>query len=132
MARLNSENFSRSRKSGNIIFWLNFVDRTPRDLQNWPDFFEFFWIFSNKIVFEMVFYFALKVVRRSKDTLYIFRILLTYCIFCTISPRLGELGKGGFIPKTVRKFDFTRVKIAWVNSKSNKPTLKSIPKSPDN
>ena len=37
-----------------------------------PIFFDFFGIFSNKIVFEMVFYFALKAVRSRKDTLYIF------------------------------------------------------------
>ena len=32
--RLNSEDFSRSRMRGNIIFWLNYFDRTHRDLQN--------------------------------------------------------------------------------------------------
>ena len=57
-------------------------------------FFDFFWIFSNKIVFELVFYFALFLVRISKDTLFIFWKVLAYCIFCTISPSLGELGKG--------------------------------------
>ena len=49
---MNSEDFLRSRKCGNNIFWLNFFDRTHQDLQNRPDFFR---IFSNKIVFETVF-----------------------------------------------------------------------------
>ena len=38
---------------------------------------------------------------------------------------LGRRGKNSFIPKTVRKCDFTWVKIAQVHSKPNKPTLKA-------
>ena len=37
----------------------------------------------------------------------------------------GSTGENSFIPKTVRKCDFTWVKIAQVHSKPNKPTLKA-------
>ena len=50
MSRLNSEDFSKSRNRGNIIFWLGSIDETRRDLQNQPDFFsnilEYSWIKS--------------------------------------------------------------------------------------
>ena len=39
--------------------------------------------------------------------------------------------KNGFIPKTDQNCDFTWLKMAQVKSKSNKPNLKSIPKSPE-
>ena len=38
MARLNSEDFLRSWKLGNIIYWRGPNDRTRRDLQNRSDF----------------------------------------------------------------------------------------------
>ena len=77
-----------------------------------PIFFEFFWIFSNKIVFEMVFYLAFKAVRSRKDTLYIFWTVLAHCIYWYIWPRLGELGKGRHHVVNMWFIDFTGVEIA--------------------
>ena len=131
--------------------WVDWIPRIFRDLESLektffdsitlielneifkidPIFFEYSWIFTNKMVFETVFYLAFLAASCRIDMLYMFRILLAYCIKCSIWPRLGELGKNDFTWKTDQKWDFTRVKIAWVHSKSNKPILKSISKSPD-
>ena len=77
-----------------------------------PIFFEYFWIFLNKIVFEMVFWNSPKSATRCKDMLYIFWIVTSYCIFWNLNLRLGELGKNGVTAKTDQKWDFTWVKIA--------------------
>ena len=64
--------------------------------------------------------------------IFIIRFAIKFYIGLFLSGRWARLGKSGFTSKTVRKFDFTRVEIAGVNLKSNKPTLKSVPKLPDN
>ena len=64
--------------------------------------------------------------------IHIIRFAIKFHVGLYIYGHWERLGENGFIPKTVRKWDFTRVKNAWVDSKSNKPTLKSISKSSDN
>ena len=73
-----------------------------------PIFCEYFWIFLNKIVFELVFGASSKSTTRYKVILYIIRFLSAWCIFWAI----WRLGKNGFKPKTDQKCDFTWVKIA--------------------
>ena len=114
------------------IIWLDWIPRIFWDLGNleisfigldqmielvqtfqiFPIFCEYFWIFLNKIVFELVFGASPKSTKRYKVMLYIIRFLYACCIFCAIWLRLGELGKNDFTPKTGQKWDFTWVKIA--------------------
>ena len=80
--------------------WLDWIPRIFRDLESMeitffgpitlielieifkidPIFFEYSWIFSNKIVFEMVFYIAFLAAWSRIDMLCMFRISLSYCI----------------------------------------------------
>lgn len=85
MVRLNSEDFSRSRNRGNIIFWLNYFDGTRR-------------------VFQMKKWTCRKRAIRCHDMLYMIRFLPAYCIFLAIWRRLGWLGKHSFTPKTDQIF----------------------------
>ena len=98
----------------------------------------FYEIFSNILgyseFFDLFEVFRIKLLStaRHKHVICIIRFAMKFRIEQSLCGHWAWLGKNGFISKTIRKFDFTRVEIAWVNSKSNKPTLKSIPKSPDN
>ena len=59
------------------------------------------------------------------------RFAIKFHVGLSICGHWASLSKNSFIPKTAQKWGFTRVKIAWVHSKSNKPTPKSISESPD-
>ena len=88
---------------------------------NIHDFFDFFEVFRIKLLNPI----------EPSHVLSTIRFSIKFHVGLSMYGRWAWLGKNGFIRRTVRKWDFTRVEIAWVNSKSNKPTLKSIPKSPD-
>ena len=112
MNRLNSEDF---RHLGNLEILFIGLDQMIELVETFnivPIFCEYFWIFLNKIVFEMVFGAFPKSATRCKVMLYMIRFLSTCCIFWAIWRRLGRLGKNGFIPKTDQKWDFTLVKTA--------------------
>ena len=70
-----------------------------------PIFCEYFRIFLNKIVFEMVFEHSPKSTTRYKDMLFMIRFLSACCIFCAIWRRSGRLEKNDFTPKTDQKWD---------------------------
>ena len=99
--RLNSEDFSRSRNRGNLIFGsITLIELVKID----PIFFEYSWIFSNKIVFQMKDWLCRKSVTRCHDMRYMIRFLSAYCIFWVIwIRRLGQFEKNGFTPKTDQK-----------------------------
>ena len=88
-------------------------------------------IFKNFSTFVEVFRAKLFCAARCSHVICTIRFALKFHIGLYICGHSEVQWKNDFIPKTVKKRDFTWVKIAWVHSKSNKPTLKSISKSPD-
>ena len=71
-------------------------------------FFENSWIFSNKMVFETVFYMAFLAAWCRIDMLYMFRILVIHCIEWSLWPTTAHRGLGAI----TWFIDFTGVEIA--------------------
>ena len=99
ITRLNSDNFSRFRMRGNIIFSLSSYDRTRENIQKNLFFLEYSWIFLNKTVFEIVFSIPFLTASDRIHEIYIIRFLVTYCIFLGMWPIVGGRGKADFAKK---------------------------------
>ena len=114
-----------------FIFDLFIWKHTPRNAEMCRNFSENSRIFRIFSTFSRFFIEKLFCTVSYSDVIHIIRFAIKFHVGLTICGHWERSGENSFIPKTVQKWDFTRVKIAWVNSKSNKPTLKSISKSPD-
>ena len=114
-----------------MIIWPYYYARTPREVQKKFDFFRFFLNFLE--FFRLFRGFLYKTFLYSElQSRAIHRwILLEILRRKNFVKLLCDVVQNCYIPKTVQNGGFTRVEIAWVHSKSNKPTLKSISKSPD-
>ena len=109
MIRLNSEDFSNFLWCLDIIFLTNSYERNDCEVQKMMNFFR---IFVNFPHFSRFFIEKLFCAARCSHVVPTKRFLVKFHVGWIVSGRSEVQWKNGFIPKTVQKCDFTRVKIA--------------------